>query len=153
VVSRESLWVADGAGLRFNGFMTEPKTIHHLLAIAVGGGAGAICRHLVNLGCSRWLGSHFAFGTMMVNVLGCFLLGMLMALRTVESPRWDDLTHSALTIGFLGALTTFSTFGLETTRFFENSQHYLGLLNIAGNMLLGLMAVFGGLQLGRMLAS
>jgi CrcB protein len=133
--------------------MSEPKMLHQLIAIAVGGGAGAICRHLVNLGCSRWLGNHFAFGTMAVNVLGCFLLGVLVALRNTDSPRWDDLTHSALTIGFLGALTTFSTFGFETTRFFENAQHHLALLNIAGNMLLGLTAVYGGLQLGRLLAS
>ena len=132
--------------------MSEPKMIPQLIAIAVGGGAGAICRHLVNLGCSRWLGSHFAFGTMAVNVLGCFLLGLLVALRMGDSPRWDDLTHSALTIGFLGALTTFSTFGFETTRFFENAQHHLGFFNIAGNMLFGLAAVFGGLQLGRLLS-
>ncbi|NOY40399.1 MAG: fluoride efflux transporter CrcB [Planctomycetes bacterium] len=131
--------------------MTEPKTLHQLLAIAIGGGAGAICRHLVNLACSRWLGSHVAVGTLAVNVVGCFLIGLLIALRTTDSPRWDDLTHTALTIGFLGAFTTFSTFGFETTRFFENAQHSLGLLNIAGNMLLGLTAVFGGLQLGRLM--
>lgn len=123
--------------------------MHHVIAIAAGGAAGALCRHFVNLGCSRLLGGHFAFGTMAVNVVGCFLLGLLIPLGTAEIPRWHGVTHSAMTVGFLGALTTFSTFGLETTRFFENSQHVLGLLNIAGNMLLGLGAVYCGLQLGR----
>ena len=130
--------------------MHEPKFIHQLIAIAAGGAAGAVCRHLVNLACARWLGSHFAFGTMVVNVAGCFLIGLLVALRTADSPRWDELTHSALTVGFLGALTTFSTFGFETARFFENAQHHLGLMNIAGNMVFGLLAVVGGLQVGRL---
>ena len=89
---------------------------------------------------------------MTVNVMGCFLLGMLIPLGTAEFPRWGAVTHSALTIGFLGALTTFSTFGFETARFFENAQHGLALLNIGGNMLLGLAAVYGGLQLGRLWA-
>jgi len=123
--------------------MSEHNPLHHIVAIAVGGAIGAICRYLVSLGC------HFAFGTLTVNVLGCFLIGMLIPLGTAEFPRWHAVTHSALTVGFLGALTTFSTFGFETARFFENSQHGLGLLNIAVNMLLGLTAVYGGLQLGR----
>ena len=86
---------------------------------------------------------------MTVNVVGCFLIGLLIPLGTAELPRWGAVTHSAITIGFLGALTTFSTFGFETTRFFENAHHGFGLLNIAGNMLFGLAAVYGGLLLGR----
>ncbi len=131
--------------------MSEHNPLHHVLAIALGGAAGATCRYLVNLACSRVLGSHFAFGTLTVNVIGCFLIGLLIPLGTAEFPRWHAVTHSALTVGFLGALTTFSTFGFETTRFFENSQHGLGLLNIGVNMLLGLAAVYGGLLLGRSL--
>ncbi len=131
--------------------MSEPSTFHQLFAIAAGGSVGALCRHLVNLACSRWFGSHLAVGTLAVNVVGCFLVGLLIAMRSTDSPRWDDLTHSALIVGFLGAFTTFSTFGFETTRFFESAQHGLALLNIGGNMLLGLSAVFGGLYLGRVM--
>ncbi len=131
--------------------MPEHNPLHHVVAIAVGGAAGATCRYLVHLACSRTLGSHFAFSTLTVNVVGCFLLGILIPLGTAEFPRWHAVTHSAMTIGFLGALTTFSTFGFETTRFFEEAQHGLGLLNIAGNMFLGLAAVYFGLQLGRSL--
>jgi len=137
-------------GLGFNGRMSDHNPLHHVVAIAVGGAGGAICRHLVNLTCSRVFGNHFAIGTLTVNVIGCCLIGMLIPLGTAEFPRWGAVTHSALTIGFLGALTTFSTFGFETTRFFENEQVGFGLLNIAGNMLLGLAAVYGGLQLGRL---
>jgi len=117
-----------------------------LLAVAIGGAVGAICRHLVNLACSRY---HFALGTLLVNIVGCFLIGLLITLRSSNEQRWDDFTHSALTVGFLGALTTFSTFGFQTTQFFNAAQHSLGLLNIASNMLLGLLAVYVGIEVGR----
>ncbi len=118
----------------------------HLIAVALGGAAGATCRHLVNLACSRW---HFPWGTLAVNVIGCFLIGLLIALYADDAQRWNQVTHSALTVGFLGALTTFSTFGFETHHFFCNAQHTLGLLNIAANMLLGLGAVFCGIEAAR----
>ena len=123
----------------------------HLVAIALGGALGAVCRHLANQACSRYYAQagHFPWATLAVNVVGCFLIGLLITLRTSESHRWDDVTHSALTIGFLGALTTFSTFGFETNHLFTNQQHGLGLLNIAGNVLLGLLAVYGGIAVGR----
>ena len=124
-----------------------------VIAIAFGGALGAVCRHAVNIVCLRWLGERFAYGTLTVNVVGCFLLGLLIPIGLAEEPRWGTMPHAAMTVGFLGALTTFSTFGFETTRFFEASQHHLAILNIAGNFLLGIAAVFAGLQLGRWLCS
>jgi len=124
----------------------------HILAIAVGGALGAICRHLVNQACSRHYSitaGHFPWATLTVNVVGCFLIGLLITLRSTDAQRWGDVTHSALTIGFLGALTTFSTFGFETNHLFSNQHHGLGLLNIGSNMLLGLLAVYGGIEVGR----
>ena len=123
----------------------------HLGAVAVGGTVGAISRYLVNLACARWLGDHFAFGTLTVNVLGCFLVGLLVPLGTADLPRWNEVVHSALTVGFVGALTTFSSFGIETACFLEDSQPGAAVLNIGSNMVLGLAAVFGGLLLGRWL--
>lgn len=117
-----------------------------LLAVALGGAVGAVCRHGANLLCSRF---HFPFGTLAVNVVGCFLMGLLITLRMSNTERWGDVTHSALTIGFLGALTTFSTFGFQTHQMFGSQQHGLGLINIASNMLLGLLAVYGGIEAGR----
>lgn len=123
----------------------------HVIAIAVGGALGAVSRYGVNLACARWLGDHFAFGTLVVNVIGCFLLGLLVPLETADLPRWNAVTHSAATVGFLGALTTFSTFGFETARFIEKTQHNVAALNVGANLLLGLAAVFVGLMLGRWL--
>lgn len=118
----------------------------HILAIALGGAFGAVCRHLVNQYCSR---SSFPWATLTVNVIGCFLIGLLLTLRAADASRWSEYTHSALAIGFLGALTTFSTFGFQTHDLFSTQQHGLGLLNIGSNMVLGLLAVFGGIELAR----
>ena len=120
-----------------------------ILAVAVGGALGAVCRQLVNQLCSRF---SFPLGTLTVNIVGRFLIGLLVTMRASNDQRWDELTHSALTIGFLGALTTFSTFGFETHTFLSSQQHGLGVLNIACNMLLGLAAVYGGIECGRWLS-
>ncbi len=119
----------------------------HILAVAFGGALGAICRHLVNQACSRFDsgGWQFPWGTLTVNVVGCFLIGLLLTMRA------GGFAHPALTVGFLGALTTFSTFGFETHHFFSSQQHGLALLNIGSNMLMGLLAVFGGIEVGKWL--
>ncbi|MDZ4658176.1 MAG: fluoride efflux transporter CrcB [Bythopirellula sp.] len=124
-----------------------------VLAIAVGGALGAVCRHLVNQGCSQWLAVHAAWGTFAVNIVGCFLLGLLIPLGTGADARWSEVTQSALTVGFLGALTTFSTFGWETHQLFQETQHGMALLNMAASMLIGLVAVSVGLALGKWLIS
>ncbi|MCH2113835.1 MAG: fluoride efflux transporter CrcB [Pirellulales bacterium] len=121
----------------------------HAFAIAIGGAAGALSRHGVNKFCARVLGSKFAFGTLVVNVLGCFLLGFFYALRQTESTPWSDSTDLGLRTGFLGALTTFSTFGLDATLHFQAAEHSLGIVYIACNLVLGLAAVYAGMLAGR----
>ncbi|MEQ8209047.1 MAG: CrcB family protein [Lacipirellulaceae bacterium] len=125
----------------------------NLIAIALGGALGAVCRHGVNVLCRLWLGAGFAYGTLIVNVLGCFLLGLFITLGTATTAegaqRWSSTMHSALTIGFLGALTTFSTFGFETASHMRDAEHHLALTNVALNVVLGLAAVFAGWWLGK----
>lgn len=125
----------------------------NILAIALGGALGAVCRHGVNVLCRSWLGANFAYGTLVVNVVGCFLLGLLIPLGSAVTAegtqRWSPAIHSALTIGFLGALTTFSTFGFETVSHFQDAEHHLAATNIALNLVIGIIAVFAGLWLGR----
>lgn len=116
----------------------------HLLYIGVGGFFGAISRYLISGWTYTVLGDRWAWGTLAVNVLGSFLLGILMtqAQRSVALPA---ATRDALTIGFLGALTTFSTFSWETMQYVRSGALLLGGLNIAANCVLCLLAVAAGI--------
>ncbi|MCA9238150.1 MAG: fluoride efflux transporter CrcB [Planctomycetales bacterium] len=129
--------------------------LHNIIAIAIGGAIGAVCRHGVNIGCRRWLGEAFAYGTLTVNVLGCFAMGLLASLAA--SPQWAErapwVAHSAITVGFLGALTTFSTFGVETVRFSQASHHHLAVANVAANLTLGVAAVLAGMWVGKQIGA
>jgi len=109
-----------------------------LLAIGLGGFLGAITRYAVHTWALR-LGT-FPCGTLIVNVTGCFLMGVIY---TVAREREDVSANvqSFLTFGFLGSLTTFSTFGGETIELLRQDHLFQALANVALNLFLGLIAV------------
>lgn len=118
------------------------------LLVGLAGGAGAASRYGVGLLAERVLGVQFAFGTLVVNVLGCLALGFVLELERST----DLVSHPArllVAVGFLGAFTTFSTFGYETVRYLQNGASHLALLNVGANLLLGLGAVWVGFLLAR----
>jgi CrcB protein len=89
------------------------------LWICLGGAAGTGVRYLVGLWAARALGTSFPYGTLVVNVAGCFSMAAIMyAATTVAS--FPETVRLALTTGFMGGLTTYSSFNYETTRFFED---------------------------------
>jgi CrcB protein len=114
------------------------------------GGAGAISRHLVTLLAVHWFGKGFPVGTLVVNVVGCFALGLLFHVAQTTSLLSDDWL-SALSVGFLGGLTTFSTFGYETYARLENSLWGAAAANVLLNLVLGLLAVWLGICFARVL--
>ncbi|MBI9073882.1 MAG: fluoride efflux transporter CrcB [Desulfatibacillum sp.] len=122
-----------------------------LLVIGLGGFVGAISRYLIGGWVHRLFpGSTFPLGTMTVNVAGCFLIGLgwgLIETRGLFSPNMRAL----LLVGFLGSLTTFSTFGFETFQLARNGQTVWSILNITLSLVLGLLAVIGGNAASRML--
>ena len=121
-----------------------------LVLIAMGGAAGAVARFLVdNAVLDRFSGA-FPLGILVVNLSGAFVLGLLAALIVDRGLLPTDL-RSPLLVGFLGAYTTFSTLMLDSWRLFEDGLPMLAFLNIAGSTVLGLVAVVGGLWLGRSL--
>ncbi|TWT90780.1 putative fluoride ion transporter CrcB [Pseudobythopirellula maris] len=123
-----------------------------IAAIALGGAFGALGRYGVGLACLRAFGDRFPYGTLAVNAIGCLVIGMLMHAGLVAAARLPTAAHAGLTVGLLGALTTFSTFGYETVRLLEQNQPLMALANVAANLLLGCAAVWVGLSLGRMVA-
>ncbi len=124
--------------------------MYQLLAIALGGSAGAVVRFLVANGIHGWLGREFPYGTLFINVSGSFLMGLLTELMLQRFAVAAEY-RAAVLIGFLGAYTTFSTFALETLVLFDQSGFLKGFLNILLSVLLCLIAVWVGLLWGRTL--
>ena len=120
------------------------------LLIAVAGAVGSVSRYGVNLLARKLLGEKFPFGTLAVNVLGCLVFGFVMhvALNSDHIPRNARI---AITTGFLGAFTTFSTFGYETITGWQESGWVPAVTNVVANVVLGLAAAWGGLVIGKAL--
>jgi CrcB protein len=118
------------------------------LAIAIAGALGALLRYWLDGVVSRRTGGGFPWGTFTINVTGSFLLGLLFTLLT-ERYRVDSWLRSGLTIGLLGAYTTFSTLSLETYRLLEDRAIGLAAANALGSLAAGLAALYVGVVLGR----
>jgi CrcB protein len=119
--------------------------------VASGGAAGAVARHAAGLLCTGLLGDRFPWGTLAVNVLGCFFLGWL-AQSAASSTAISDTMKLTLGTGFLGAFTTFSTFGVQTIQVWNRSPA-LAIGNILANLVIGLVAAAVGMYLATVLAS
>jgi CrcB protein len=119
------------------------------LAIAIGGALGSVGRHAVNhMAHSQWLTTRFPAGTVIVNVTGCFVIGLLAGLLASERIALRLHWREFVFVGLLGGYTTFSTFGLDT--FLLTRTHSMGYaaLNVGAQVIGGLMAVWVGYQLG-----
>lgn len=132
-----------------------------LTLIAIGGMLGALARHGANIAAAKWLGAGFPWGTLTVNVVGCFVIGIAgqtLAGLDAKSPPEGTLDAAratlkyGLSIGFLGALTTFSSFGLETFKLAEANRWDLAAANVLLNLLAGFAAVLAGIAVVRALA-
>lgn len=121
-----------------------------LLAIALGGATGAMARFLIGNGIYAWLGRGFPHGTLFVNVLGSFLMGLLTELMLQRFPVTAEY-RAAVLVGFLGAFTTFSTFALETFYLIDEGSLLKAFLNILLSVLLCVMAIWIGIVWGRTL--
>ena len=111
--------------------------------VFVGGGLGALARYIAGAAIMTWYGGLFPLGTLVINVTGSFLIGLLMTLLT-ERYHLDPYWRLALVVGFLGGYTTFSSFEYESYRAIRDGGQWLGLLNITGSVVLGYLAVWAG---------
>jgi fluoride exporter len=126
------------------------EAMQRFLLICLGGAAGTGARYLVALWSAQRFGSAFPYGTLIVNVVGCFLIALIMHLAMTNA--WPATLRAALTIGFLGGFTTYSSFNFETTRLIEEGALARALLNVVLTLGGGFAAGVLGLLLARQLA-
>ena len=123
--------------------------IKTLCWVAAGGALGAVARFLASAGIYQWLGTFFPWGTLTVNVLGSFAIGVLIA-HLSDLAWFHSIARPFLVVGFLGAFTTFSAFSLDTVEMIEDGRMLLALSYALSSVVLCCTAaLFGGWILGR----
>ena len=120
------------------------------LAIAAGGALGSALRYWVSTWVYGWLGRGFPYGTLAVNVIGCFAMGFLFVLF-LERLGSDGLLRAGILIGVLGGFTTFSAFSIETFGLMEQGDYTRAMSNVAASVILCLAATWIGALAGRSL--
>lgn len=126
--------------------------MNEILMVGAGGALGSISRYFVYLGTTKYLGVEFPYGTLVVNVVGSFLMGVLIELLALV---WDTSPQARLflAVGFLGAFTTFSTFSLDVAVLYERKWFALTSAYIVASVVLSIGALFAGLHVVRRLVS
>lgn len=120
-----------------------------ILLIGLAGFVGTVGRYALSGVIARRFGETFPAGTLVVNIIGCFLAGLLFYLlqeRNLVSPT----TRTVVMIGFLGGFTTFSSFGLQTFTLLRDGEFWYASLNIVGSNFLGLLMVWVGYTVGKL---
>lgn len=122
----------------------------NLLLVGLGGGIGSMLRYL----CQKWFSENypqpFPWGTFVVNLIGCFLIGIIYA-ASEKSTALTPQTRLFLAAGFCGGFTTFSTFAYENMNLLRSGDTSYFLIYTFGSMILGIAGVFGGIAVMKLL--
>jgi fluoride exporter len=121
-----------------------------IAAVAAGGAIGSVARYMVGVGAGKLFGIAFPWGTLIINVVGAFLLGALVEAFAL---RWDvsQVWRVFLTVGICGGFTTFSTFTLDAYLLMYKGELWAGAAYMAGSVALSIAGLFAGIQLLRAL--
>ena len=122
----------------------------HWLAVAVGGALGAMARYAVSIWVFNYSSDKFPYATLLVNVLGSFIMGILFVI-IVERAALPAEMRSLLMVGFLGAFTTFSTFSLDALSLWQNGHLFVALVYVLATVVLCLVAISSSIWLTRLL--
>lgn len=121
-----------------------------LLMLGLAGAIGTVARYWLTGLIHRFARETFPVGTLAVNVLGCLLVGLVMQLVLHQRSLAPE-ARTLIIVGLLGGFTTFSAFGYETFELLQGGSFYLAALNVTGNVVLGIAAVWTGMLAGRLL--
>lgn len=121
----------------------EEGNMRNIILILIGGGLGSVSRYVLSTSATRIWGDSFPWGTLLVNLAGCFVIGFVFGLadRSLVSRTF----RIVLITGFLGGFTTFSSFSLESVRLMMDREFARAFMNLGMNVLLGMLLTFGGL--------
>lgn len=120
-----------------------------VLAVATGGALGAAGRYLVMVQIGQWFGNGFPWGTLAVNIVGCFVMGVLIeAMALVWSPGPE--LRALLTVGVLGGFTTFSTFSMDFAFLLQRGEIVASGVYVLASVVLCLIGIYAGLHLARL---
>ena len=122
-------------------------TIHRTLVVGLGGFIGANARYWLGMWITGKVGTSFPYHTLLINVTGCFILGMFSSLALALA--WSDDSRLVVATGFVGAYTTFSTFEYETLRLFETGSYRAAFWNVLASVILGFGAAYIGVIAAR----
>ena len=121
-----------------------------ILLVFIGAGAGGAARHIVNVGCGRLCGAEFPWGVFVVNLTGCFAMGVAAGWFAFRAgPAWSQDLRLFLTTGVLGGYTTFSAFALDTATLWERGASIAAAGYVAASVVGSVAALFLGLALVR----
>ncbi len=125
--------------------------LSRIVLIGLGGAVGSIFRYLLSTGVQQFLKPSFPYGTLTVNAVGSFLIGLLFVLLLERFDGQAEQLRALLMIGFLGGFTTFSSFSIETFNLIESGEIYSGIFNVLISIFLCLSLTWVGVLLGRLL--
>jgi CrcB protein len=120
-----------------------------VILVTIGGGIGSASRYLVSTWAAARFGADFPYGTLIVNVVGCFIIGAFMTVATerlIVSPYW----RLFVTVGIVGGFTTFSSFSYETLHLLQEADALRAFYNFSLNVLVGFSATWLGIGLARL---
>lgn len=120
-----------------------------ILLIFFGAGLGGVLRYWISNGVYLLLGRQFPYGTLIVNISGCFFMGLLFVLTLERFDSFGSQLRALLLIGLLGGYTTFSSFSIETINLFETGNWLSAIMNIFFSTTLCLVAAWLGVIGGR----
>ncbi|MFH2066349.1 MAG: fluoride efflux transporter CrcB [Pseudomonadota bacterium] len=121
-----------------------------LIAIMIGGSLGALCRYSIAVTAGKYFGARFPVGTLLANFIGCFLIGVALAMAD-KTQLLSPTGRLFFMTGFIGALTTFSTYALETFQAGRNGSIMVAALNVAVSNIGGIVLVFIGIWFTQMM--
>lgn len=120
--------------------------------VFLGAGLGGAARHAVNLGCGRWCGTEFPWGTLTVNVAGSFAMGLIAGWFAFKAGEgWSQHARLFLTTGVLGGFTTFSAFSLDAMLLWERGEALTAAVYVGASVALSILALAGALAILRSL--